>query len=196
MGIQTLNGIPNTFTAGDTTIFTECFADFPATTWALKLYLSINGAASYNLAATTSGTSFLFTIPASATLVPGEYRYSQLATSGSQAKTAKDGVVFVLPNYATGQTQTTAQAMLAALETAITALSSRQFKSTSFNGQSQTTADLPALFDKRVQLQAEVLREQAKIDRLRGGPDPSRIKTQFAPVFCQPPYPPSWPWNP
>ncbi len=188
MSITTLSGVPAQFSVGDTVVFTEQFQDFPVTAWTAALWLSLNGGTPTSIAATTSGSDFLFTITsaASTALATGEYEYSIVVSSISptgQKATPKKGTIYALPNYAVAQTSSTAQLMLNALNDAISRLlASGEFSSTSFNGQQFAYADLQKLREWRVQLQAEVLREQEAINRRRGGHDPGRILTRFAPT--------------
>lgn len=203
MSIPTLSCVPAQFSVGDTVLFTERFASYPVADWTAALWLSLNGGTPTSIAATTSGSNFLFTLTSAITtaLVTGNYEYSIVVSSISptgQKATPKAGTIYALPNYAVAQTPSAGALMLVALNEAIARLlQSGEFSSTNFNGQQFAYADLNKLRDWRVQLQAEVLREQQEINRRRGGHDPGRILTRFAPSGCGAPFnwPMGWPFG-
>lgn len=183
MSLQTLSGIPPVIESGDTVLFTENFgADYPVGTWTAVLWLQKGYGTPASFTATTSGSDFLFTLSAASTasLAPGYYDFAFYLTSGSQRATGKTGTVGVLPNLAVAQTATSAQAMLAALETAITTLSASVNSSVSFNGQSYTKASLGDLLRQRMNLQAEVFREQQQLKAMRGETRDGFVEVSFA----------------
>src|SRR5688572_27689276 len=102
MAVETLSGVPCRFESGNTVIFEEVFSDYPPSSWAATIYLSLNGAVAATVTATESGSAYTFTLSASATgaLAPGLYDYAIYVVSGSERTTAKTGQVTVLPNLA------------------------------------------------------------------------------------------------
>jgi len=186
MAVETVSGLPAIIESGDTVIFTEDFTDYPVSAWGVKLYVSLNGTAVTNWTGSGSGSTYTFTLTAAQTaaLTAGRYLFAFYATetATSQRELAKTGELDVLPNLAATQTASTAQTLLTNIETAITALSSGENQSVSFNGQSFTKKDLGGLLRQRTQLQAEVIREKRRADALRG----IRRSNCIAPIFTNP----------
>lgn len=197
MSVQTFSTVPPSFDAGSTIIINTTFSDYPSPTWAATLWLSrgsgIETPTSY-AGTTGSNGSFDFTLTATQTalLSPDQYRWIIKVTDGTQVEVPAlgQGVTNVLPNFATAQTPTTAQLLLVAINVSIAELLANPLSSTNFNGQSFVYKDLTMLMAKRVQIQAEVLREQQAIDRARGGKAAGRIGIRFDPFATGgfPPY--------
>ncbi len=186
MAVATVDGLPAIIESGDTVIFTETFSDYPVSAWGVKLYVSLNGTAITNWTGSGSGSTYTFTLTAAQTaaLAAGRYLFAFYATetATSQREIAKTGEIDVLPNLAATQAASTAQTMLTNIETAISALTSGEDQSVSFNGQSVTKKDLGGLLKQRTQLQAEVIREKRRADSLRG----IRRSNTIAPTFTCP----------
>ncbi len=186
-------GIPNSFTAGDTVTFTEPGGQYPATAWTNTLWLSAVGslASPTSVVATASGNDFLFTISKTVTaaLLIENWRYSQIVTGGtSEAYTVKEGTIVVLPNLTAEQPATTAQTMVTLYQTVIAKLAATKNQSVNFNGQSYTMANVKMYRDELTYWKAQVISEQAAIDRLRGGKDTGRVQPRFEPTYQN--YPP------
>lgn len=186
MAVETVSGLPAIIESGDTVIFTEVFTDFPAASWGVTLYVSLNGTAITNWAGSGSGSTYTFTLTAAQTaaLTAGRYLFSfyALETATSQRALAKTGELNVIPNLAATQTASTAQTMLTNIETAISSLTSGVNQSVSFNGQSFTKKELGGLLRQRTSLQAEVIREKRRADALRG----IRKSNNLVPTFTNP----------
>lgn len=198
MSIPTLTGLPNTITAGDTVIFTESFPAYPPGSWTLKLWLSTGVGTPVSIAATTSGTNFLFTITQtiSAALAAGIYEYSEVALSAdtTQTQTVKQGVLQVLPNFAATQAPSSAQAMVTLYQGVIQEFARTTRSAVNFNGQSYTRANIKDYQAQLVYWEARVLQERRDLNRARGGVDQTRIATRFAPAGCLGPFSVA-PWN-
>ncbi len=192
-------GIPRQFNSGDSVVFTEQFTCYPVSEWTMKLWLYVlGGAAPTSTTATTSGTSFLVTLTATATaaLPEGNYEYAEQVTNISDTTliyTAKQGTVFVLPNYMVAQTPTFAQQQVTNLQTVLAEFNRTTRKSVNFAGQEFERALITDYQKQLVFYEAKVIREQAERNRLRGGIDQGRVTTQFVQPFCTGPY---WlPWG-
>lgn len=170
MAIPTLTGLPDSFESGDTILFSESFGEYPAGTWQATIYFSVNGAAPTSVAATADGTNHLFTLSAAftAALTAGINNFAIRVTSSGENATPKSGEVYVLPNLAAAQTQSTAALQLAAANTAFSSLLSGTNSSVSFNGQSFTKKDQKQLWEIIQRLKAVVQAEKNEQAALRG----------------------------
>lgn len=203
--MSTQTSIPVKFNVGDTVAFTESFTEYPASAgWTAKLWLSLNGGTGTPSSVTAStnadGKSFDFTITqtVSAALAPGEYRYSEIVTNGTETHTPREGVIYALPNYTTAQTPTAAQAMVTLLMAVMQEFAGTTRTTVSFNGQSFTRASIKEYQEQLTYWQARVLAEQRAVDRLRNGRDPAKIAGQFEAVAggtCSGSFPSFWPWR-
>lgn len=187
-------GIPFEINAGDTAIWTECFTCWPNSAWTLKLWLYLlGGDAPFPTTATNSGTNFLLTLSSSVTsaLPEGQYEYAEQVTNiadTTQVFTAKQGTLQVLPNYMIAQSPTFAQQQVTLLQSVIAEFNSTTRKSVNFAGQEFERALITDYQKQFVFWTSRVNAEQSARNRLRGGRDPGRITTQFAPAYCQYPF--------
>lgn len=198
MSLPTFAGIPASFNSGDTVLFTEQFADYPNSTWTAKLWLNLNGTAAPVVTATNSGDNFLFTLAntVTAALSPGAYEYSIVTTiSTTSTATPKWGTLSVLPNFATNQTPSFAQAMVTLLQTVLQTFAATDKTSVSFNGQSFSRANIGDYRNQLVFFQAQVIAEKAALDALRGNPTKHLVGTRFAPAAVAPWGGFGWPYN-
>lgn len=177
-----LTGVPRRIEAGNSVAFTETLMNYPASAWGMSFVLSMGTLAPVVTAATVQGDTFLVTLSTSATaaLAAGEWEWAQYVTQTGIRLTAKTGTIQVLPNLAVQAPPSIAQSLLTLLETTITKLAANPNQSVNFNGQSFTKRDMKSLLEQRVQLQAEVLRQQAALQAQRDGIDPNRIAIEFA----------------
>ena len=106
-------------------------------------------------------------------------RYTETATS--EVVTGETGIVDVLPNLASNQTASTAQALLTLLESQITTLltASDVYTTVSFNGQSYTKAGLGTLIAQRDRLRAEVIAEKRAAANAAGYNDGTNLQYRF-----------------
>lgn len=164
----------------------------------MKLWLTTGVGAPVSIAATTSGTNFLFTITQtiSAALTAGIYEYSEVAMSAdtTQTQTVKQGVLQVLPNFAVTQAPSAAQAMVTLYQGVIQEFARTTRSAVNFNGQSYTRANIKDYQAQLVYWEARVLQERRDLNRARGGVDQTRIATRFAPAGCLGPFSVA-PWN-
>lgn len=194
--------MPATFDAGTTVQINQTFANYPSSTWAAVLYLSANTGTVAPVAITgTAGTnnSFNFVISntVSASLTPGQTRWTILFTNAGVTEVPGcegQGVVNVTPNFAVAQTPSTAQTMVTLLQTVLQTFATTTLKSTNFQGQEFTRADIKDYQQQLVYWQAQLIAEQAAIDRSRGGRDPGRVHISFDPCATQAGPFWGWPW--
>lgn len=188
--------IPPEFSAGATVIFTQRFANYSPSEWTMTLWLSQGAAAPISVVGTNNGDgSYLFTIANTITapMIVGQTEFSFVATKTGETRVPQPtAYVYVLPNFATPQAPTTAQSMVTLLETVLAEFAATTKKNVSFNGQSFERASIKDYQGQLVYWQAQVIQERNALNRLRGGPDPYRIGTRFAPVFDSGPY---WPYR-
>lgn len=184
--------IPPEFSAGSTVIFTQTFSLFDPADWTMTLWLSQGSAAPVPVVGTdNSDGSYLFIIAnaVSAALNPGQTEFSFVATNATQTHVAQPAsYVYVLPNFAVAQTPTNAQVMVTLLQTVMAEFAATTRKSVNFAGQSFERASIKDYQEQLVYWQAQVIKEQNELNRLRGGKDSGRIGTRFAPVFDTGPY--------
>lgn len=194
MSCTQCTGIPLEINSGDSVQFAEQFTCYTPDAWTMKLWLYLlGGAAPSSTSATTSGTNFLVTLTATytATLPEGQYEYTEQVTNiadTSIIKTAKQGTIYVLPNYMVAQTPTNAQQMVTLLTAVMQGFATTDRKSVNFAGQQFERASIKEYQEQLIYWQSRVVAEQTARNRLRGGKDPGRITTQFVQPFCTGPY--------
>ena len=178
-----ISGIPSQFEAGDTVIFTENFTDYDVATYSASLVLNNAAAAPTTVAATVSGTNFLFTISAavSATYAPGQYTFAVYCTASATRFTAKSGVINILPNLTATATPSFAQAQVTLLKTVLAEFNATTRQSVNFNGQSFSRASINEYQKQLTYYRAEVIRETAAANAARGVTTGNRIAIQFVP---------------
>lgn len=176
-------GIPPQFESGNSLQFTESFTCFPASEWALTLYLSQQGVAAFNVAAEADGDNFSFTITPtqSATIAAGIYDFAEYATKTNERQTARTGVVVVLPNLTVSQPKSDNQIALEAITAAINKLALGTEKMVNFNGQQFEKRDLSDLIKQQTYFKAQVIYDQRVQAALRGDRQDGRIPIHFVP---------------
>ncbi len=183
MAVPTATGAPELIEQGGTYLFTESFSDFPNSQWSAQYLLQIPGSAPYTTNATNvtnSNVDFLFTLnPVLETA--GRYQFAIYATerASGQRATAKTGVLNVLPDLSQTQAPSSAETMLANINTAITSLTSGGFQSVSVNNVSYTRYQVTELIALRTRLQAEVIREREAQEVMLGINHDGLIVTRF-----------------
>lgn len=185
-------GPPPKFESGNSVTFIESFADYPASTWTLTLYLSLSGQLKFNKAFTADGDNFTLTITPteSETIGEGTYEFAEYASTDTERKTARTGQIVVLQNLTTSQAPSSNQIALAAITAAITALSAGTNKSVNFNGQQFEKKDLKDLIEQQTFFKAAVIREQDAQAALRGNCSDGRVALRFLPSSNT--YPADW----
>ncbi len=196
MTCQPYDCLPPAIDAGETVVFHVSDTCHTSNLWTGVLWLNngIAAATSVALTANTDGRRFDCTISAtvSATLALGPTTAQPLFTniaSSTVKEWGRASQTTVLPSLAATASPSPAQLLLTALNAAILKLSGSANLTVSFNGQTYTRQSITALYDERVRLQAEVIREQQELLRLRGGKvNSGRIETEFIGPFCGPFY--------
>jgi hypothetical protein len=185
---DTLPAIPSAVVSGTTVVWTETQSLYPDPDYTIAykfqaLDTPVDGYEAFSVSGTGSGSAFTFTITAAAAPKPGIYAWQEIVTRVSPSGTAviACGQMVVRPNMAATPTTSAAETMLAAINTAITTLTSTTKQSVSFNGQSYTNADIKSLKDERTRLQAEIRREKQRLLALSGcgGENDGNIVTIF-----------------
>ena len=173
--------IPRTITPGDTITWRDFFTEYKPPDYSLAW--AIRGATTLDLTAIAVGDEFETTITptASSTLIASTYFYQAYARLGGGRITLGCGQITVLANLesqiSSYDGSTTAQKMLAAVESAIAArLSGGAVDSYEIKGRRLDRTPLPDLVALRSQLKIEVQREQAAAGLL---PDARRLFIRF-----------------
>ncbi len=176
-------GVPLQIEAGNTSAFLLCYSDYPVGTYTLAFVLSMGTAAPISTTATTSGTSFLVTLTATATaaIASGVYQYAAYATAGSARYTAETGRITLLPNLAATQTPSDAQAMVTLLTAVMKLFAATDKKMVNFNGQQFERQDMKQYQEQFVFWKAQLLSEQAALAAQRGEGTGGRIVAKFLP---------------
>lgn len=187
MSLDTLQGVPASFEAGNTVLIQESFTDFPATDWTAKLNLVLGQNSPISVDSTASGNDFLFTIAwqTSASIPPGDYDYAIYVftkTTAAQRATAKTGVLTVLPDLTQVLAPSKAQEMVTLLEAVLQTFATTANQSVSFNGQSYSRGNIMEYQRQIVYWQSRVIAEQDKLNAQRGAGNPSVIYTRFTPM--------------
>lgn len=195
--------IPRVINAGETVSFTVSDSSHPASAWTMVFVLNNGLCAPTSTAATTNtdGKSFDVTLSAavSAGLAQGVSTAMALFTriSDSVKEAGRAHQVNVVPSITAIPKPTDNEIALAACIATIAKISAQRFSSTSFNGQSSTTAQLDALQKQKVTLQAAVIAERKALLAARGGHvDNGRIQTEFVGSCDGPPYALGFPFYP
>ena len=181
MAVTTLTSIPEVIEAGNTVRFTAAYADYPVGTWTAALYIGFD--TPVLIAATTSGSNFLFTLPLTTTAAwpSGQFPYSIYATSGGERTTAQTGTVRIDPNRAQTRTPSAAEIQLEKIRDTIAILAADPDAQVSFNGQSRGASSIGEFKRMEVQLAAQVLRETRARLALAGGTQPTgEIAVRYA----------------
>ena len=192
MPLLPLTAIPPTIEAGDTVIFSEEFSQYAG--WAATLVFNRPGSTVLTFAGSTSGGKFSWTLTTAqtATIGIGRWMYAIYVTDGTQRATAKTGYIGILQNLAVDAVKTFAQIALANLESAITALSQTTNSEATVNGSTYRKVDLANMLKQRVQLRAEVYREQQEQAALRGTAQSGFVSVRFAPQAPQNAFDSGW----
>lgn len=94
-----LTALPESFSAGTTVAYTKSFTDYPASTWALTLYIA--GVIVDDFEAVADGDAFVVTIPATAAIEPGLYQWVERVSYSDDVYEVAAGKVTVNDNLAT-----------------------------------------------------------------------------------------------
>ena len=156
-----LTEFPTSLVSGTTAVVERTYSDFPTTGgWTLTLHVAGKSRLT-PLAATTSGSLYLFTLTAALTaaLLKGEYQWEVRATKAGEAYTAESGVLTIIPNIAAaeaGELQSYAEATLAIVEAALSGRLTADMESYSIAGRSVTKIPVAELRKMRAELRQEL----------------------------------------
>lgn len=177
-------GVPLQIECGGTSAFLLSYPDYPPGTYTLTFVLLLGTAAPVSTTATTSGTSFLVTLTATATaaFAAGVYQYAAYVKAGSARYTAATGRITLLPNLAATQTPSDAQAMVTLLTAVMKLFAATDKKMVNFNGQQFERQEMKQYQEQFVFWKAQLLSEQAAFAAQRGEGTGGRIVAKFVPV--------------
>lgn len=160
MPVQSVNGFPCRFSAGDSLNFSIAFSGYLSTAgYGLMLVLNKGGAVGLTIYGTPNADgSFQITQTEEQTwnMAPGRYQWAAFATTSTSRKLVGRGQASVLPNFAVAANPTTAQTLLDECEAALSTILTSGKSSVSFNGQSFTRTQLSELRTIRNELRAQV----------------------------------------
>lgn len=182
MAVEIQSQIPNVFTAGDAASFTVTDSSFPAGTWTSKIVFKDEAGAVKSFDGTQSGTKHLFVLTNTntGTLVAGQNFVCLLFSDGLNRETRDWGYVVVLPDPATADLPSYAQAQVTALQTAITTLQASPYQAVNLNGQSYTQNSLTEFQKQLTYWRAEVIREtKKKLSNRSLGPLGTPVQPKF-----------------
>lgn len=154
--------IPDRIAAGTTVKYSRSFADFPANDgWTMKVWLA--GAIASGVDAVADGAGFDVTLSAAytATLTPGNYRWVERVTKGSDIYDAASGTLVVTPNLATasaGSLLSYEEKTLAVIESALTGSLTKGMESYQIDGIAVVKLDAEKLEKLRIKYQNAVNR--------------------------------------
>ncbi|MCW1921308.1 hypothetical protein OKA05_02015 [Luteolibacter arcticus] len=175
-----LDGIPDQLRAGDTWKWRTSSADYSAADgWVLTT--AFRGTESLDVEGVADGGGWISTGAAADTadLPAGRYSWISRASKDGETYTVGSGVVEVLPDLTASEEpydgRTDAEKQLAAVETCLTTLLSKQHSSSSFGDQSYTLQDIEKLKRIRDQLRSQVAAEK----RASNGGKGRRILIEF-----------------
>ena len=188
MALDSTAGVPCKVQAGDARKFYVWDSLHPASLWTSRIYFTRGGTPIANVAGSTNGNFHDFTLNATVTNslmgTTGQYsvqwliRYTESANS-SNVETGARGGMTVIPNLAVTQTPSTARAMLADIDVALATLAADTTASVSFSGQSFSNAERGTLMRMRLELAAQVARENAALATAMGDSDGSVYQVRF-----------------
>jgi hypothetical protein len=163
MAIETLKSEPACFTIGDTVSWTRYESDYLPPDW--NLVYGFSGPTRFTIASSDYGDSHKITMPWTG-LLPGDYVWTVKATTGTdpniQNITLGHGTIRALPNLtAADAVLDTAEARLAALETAYANLSGNSYTSVSVDGVAFSRSQVS-------DLKAQLMFARREVERLQG----------------------------
>lgn len=180
-----LTNVPQSFTVGETTIWTQALTDYPASAGTLVTTF-INSTHKFAVTATASGDSHVSTISAttSAGLTKGIYSWQQKYTTtvGSIVTIVASGRTELLPSFSaatTLDTRTHAKTVLDAIEAVIAGRATEDHLSMSIAGRSISKMTLAELIQARDLYRREYALE-VKAEKIARGEQPGgRIMVRF-----------------
>jgi hypothetical protein len=178
MPVATVNGIPATIRAGDTTIFQIDNPTYPNADWVYDFVIARRGVNVAKIRGAESGTGFLVTIgtdvSGAAAFTPGRATFYERFTAkvGGQIDTPTSGILTILPDPTGSIPISDNQAALTAAKTAMkTLMDGAEHSTVNFAGQSFTKTNPELLQHEIDRLEAIVNNELREIgaDDRRGG---------------------------
>lgn len=178
--------IPNTeppaLLAGDTAKWLKTLADYlPQDGWVLA-YTLVSATQRYTFAASTAGTDYLVSVPASTTAawVPGLYSWRAQVSKAGEVFTVASGTITVQPAFgAAVDDRSHARKTLANIEAYLENSANLTAASYEIAGRKLQRFQLGELLALRDKYRAELAREDAAAATARGLPDKRRIYVRF-----------------
>lgn len=197
--------VPTSLTAGDTWEFDISSPVFDPSLYTGTFYLSQGTASPISQAGVANDGGFyrVTVLPATTATVVAKkqwtwrFRVVETANPTTHIHEIGGGEIYVLPDPTVAETATTAEEMVALLETAIATLSSSTDQSVSFNGQSFTQANIEQYRRDLTWWMARVIAEGNKRNAAMGKGSDGGVRYEFEPSPAAPYYTdPQNPYNP
>ena len=182
MAIETQTDTPTVIRAGDTTIWTVEFSDYPASTWALRYFFTREGEKPIEVDGVASSDAFVFTLQSedSAQFCAGRWQWASRAElQGTGSVVVQTGEVDILPDPSAPHKMTFSEEALEMVERSIRGDLPTAQESYSLVNQDVTKMGLSERFQLRDRIKAEVRRERQR-RRLNAGREyNSAIQVRF-----------------
>jgi hypothetical protein len=179
-----LTAIPSEITAGEAVAWTEDLADYPGASYAVAYRFAgqtpQDGFQQFAITGTETSTA-TYTFTTLTTYKPGTYNWQKVVTrsSDSVVRVIDEGTLTIKASLSATPTTTTAASMVTAIKTALATLAASTNETVDFNGQRFTRRNQQGLQSQLVYWEAQVLREQSKIDALSGKAKSHMIGVRF-----------------
>lgn len=174
--------IPAQFRAGDTLIFSDSLENYAAPAWALN-YAIANGETTSVIESSADGEGHAFSIHADRTKnwKPGVHRWQAFVANGETRLTVGSGEICILPNLAgdVGLQLTHVERTLAALETMLESLASKEQSSVQFNGRAYTLREIGDLLSWRDKYKADLSRMRTSEKIAQGYTKTGTVRVRF-----------------
>jgi len=156
---NTLTAIPVKIVAGTTVKYTRTESDYPAPTWTLTLYLSGASATSFIAAANGTDHDVTITSTLSAAILPGNYKWEERVTDGTDVYAVASGIVYFEANMASataGSGQTYEEKTLAIIDGILSGRITKDQESYQIAGRAVSRIPFAELKRMRAELSAAV----------------------------------------
>ena len=164
-------GIPSVITAGNTYLWTDTYADHPASTWGLTYVFRKEGQPALEVTAVASSDAYTVTLSASESseMVPGKWKWYAIAEKTGQVSTADSGTVQVYPDVRAEHVASFAEKALVMIEASLANDMPTAQESISILGSDITKMGISERYSLRDKIKAEVGRERQRRHLEAGG---------------------------
>lgn len=181
MAITTQTIIPASFTAGDTVLWTESHADYPASTWALRYFFRREGRRPVEVEGVASSDAFTFTLTAEASgeFDDGRWRWFSRASKQDEGSISVDsGTILVYPDPSAQHSPSFSEQALEMVEASIRGDLPTAQESISIAGADINLMSISERFVLRDKIKAEIARER-QARRLSSGYNRKGLQVRF-----------------